>query len=117
MELTFAQLAGLLAGAFFCYHAYLQFRKRVFNAAEFALWLLIWGALAILSIISATLFPLTTTTVFSYRLIDLVVVSSVIGLFAVTYLIFREVKVYQTKTRELVKQMAFFEADSRRSKR
>ena len=113
MDLTIVQLSGLLVSAFFLYSAFTQYRKGVFRLRELALWVAVWGALAGLSIISATLFPLTDTKVFSYRAIDLVMVGSVIGLFAVTYFLYREVKIYKAKTRELVRQVALMGRDGK----
>lgn len=105
MELTVVQLTGILVGIFFCYHTHLQFKKHVFSVFEFIMWLAIWGTLPILSIVSATLFPLATTTFLSYRLIDLVIVIAIIGLFAVSYITYKEVRIYQQKTKELVKKV------------
>jgi len=109
MDMTIVQLSGLLVSGFFLYHAYTQFRKGVFALEEFSLWVSVWGSLAALSLISATLFPLTSTTILSYRVIDLVMVGSIIGLFAVVYSLYRETKAYQMKTRELVRQLSLAE--------
>jgi hypothetical protein len=111
MNFSAFQLFGAVAGAFFCYSAYIQYRKKVLETGEFAAWLLIWGGLAALSVISAFFFPLTTTLFLSYNLLDAALVLSITTLTAISFYLYKRSKVQEQKLKKIIKKLALEEAD------
>ncbi len=109
MNLSALQLFGVVFGAFFCYNSYIQYRKKVFERSEFAVWFVIWGGLIAVSFASAFFFPLTTTIILSYNLLDTLTIMSITVLAAVSFYLYKKAKVQEQKMKKIIKKIAFEE--------
>ena len=109
MNLSILQLFGVIIGVFFCYNSYVQYKKGVFRKSDFWTWILIWGGLVAVSFVSAFFFPLTTTIILSYNLLDTVTATSVTVLFGVCFSLYKKSKVQELKLKRVVKKIAFDE--------
>ena len=109
MNLSAFQLFGVAVGAFFCYNSYIQYRKGVFGRSEFLTWLFVWGGLVLTSLVSAFFFPLTATVIFTYNLLDIITVLSITALAAISFSLYKKVKIQEQKMKEIIKKMAFEE--------
>ncbi len=109
MNLSALQLFGAVLGAFFCYNTYIQYRKGVFERSELAAWLFVWGGLIAVSFASAFFFPLTTTIIFSYNILDTVTIVSISALAVVSFSLYKKTKVQEQKMKKIIKKIAFEE--------
>lgn len=105
MEITLARLLGFLTGSFFLYISYIQFKKKLFKKSDLIGWTIVWGGLIVISLLSVYA-PLSQTIIFSYRFIDLVLVFSILIGFTIIFLIYKRLKKYEKKTKELVRKVA-----------
>ncbi len=116
MEITVVQIAALAVGLFFMYNAYVQYRKKIFDSSDLAVWAIVWGGLIAASLFSGYVAALTTI-VWSYRIIDLASIFAIVLLFALQFHFYKQLRLYQKKTEELVRQKAFESAKEPPSKR
>ncbi|MFH1448165.1 MAG: DUF2304 domain-containing protein [Candidatus Micrarchaeota archaeon] len=116
VELIAVQVGTMIIGLFFVYHAYLQKRRSIFGSPDLAFWLIVWGGLTVLSLISAFFIPLTTTVIGTYRAIDFLVVAAIIILFSLQYLLYSRMRALETRFRQLVKNTAFGSGGKRKRK-
>ncbi|MBD3261776.1 MAG: DUF2304 family protein [Candidatus Altiarchaeales archaeon] len=104
MILPFFQLTGLIALLFFLYYTYIQYRKNIFNKADALIWSVIWVTLMFISVFPQLFQPFIPTLFF--RVLDIIVIFSVAALLTVGFLIYRRLRIYEQKTRQLMRHMA-----------
>lgn len=107
MDLSLLQFASILVGIFFCYTTYINRKKGVFTDTDAAIWFAVWGGLIVLAIAAGTVFPLYTTMIGAYRLADLVMVASIVAMFSIVFILYREFAAQRLKFNQLVKRIAF----------
>ncbi|MFH0817229.1 MAG: DUF2304 domain-containing protein [Candidatus Micrarchaeota archaeon] len=107
MNVTFLQFFAMLTGLFFCYHVYGQKKRGILSTKEAIFWLCIWGGLVIVSAGAGTVFPLDLTLIGGYRLGDVIMIVSIIALFAVSYVLYARMAAQNKKIKELIKKIAF----------
>ncbi len=96
------QVLGAAFALFFLYYSYTQYRKRVFDSFDLGLWASVWGALLAASLFPYALSPIFVPSLF-IRTLDFLVISAILLLFALGFLIYKKLRLYQKKTEELVR--------------
>ncbi|MFQ5406506.1 MAG: DUF2304 family protein [Candidatus Micrarchaeia archaeon] len=105
MGLMSIQLIGLALALLLMYYSFIQYRKGLFDVSDLTLWGAIWIGLLFASVFPGLLSPLLRPFAF-IRVLDFLVISSILALFILSFLIYRKVVVYQRKTEKLVKLLA-----------
>ena len=86
------QIAGFLFGLFFLYYTFINYKRKEFTAKEFALWVIIYVAVIIISFFPSLLDPIVKYGGF-FRALDVLIVSGFLFLIAAifyTYIITRK---------------------------
>ena len=108
MELAIPQLIAILISILFIYYSNIQFKKKIFSKSEFSFWIMIWGGLILVSISSAFIISLSKGIIF-YRLLDIILVVSVILLFGLSFRIYKKINENEQKMKELIRKITYSE--------
>ncbi len=109
MELAIPQLIAILISILFIYYSNIQFKKKIFSKSEFSFWIMIWGGLILVSISSALIVSLSKGIIF-YRLLDIILVVSVILLFGLSFRIYKKINENEQKMKELIRKITYSES-------
>lgn len=103
------QLIAAGVGAVMLWISYTGFRRRELRGQEFAIWAAMWGGLIVVSLLGdrlrAVIVPLRVA-----RLLDLVMVGAILFLAVLVLYLNRQVRRYDRRLAELVRQLALEEA-------
>lgn len=109
MELAIPQLIAILIGILFIYYSNIQFKKKIFSKSEFSFWFIVWGGLILVSISSAFIISLSRGIIF-YRLLDIILVISIILLFGLSFKVYKKMNENEQKTKELIRKITYSES-------
>jgi len=106
--IPFPQILAIGIAIIILYYSHLLFKKKVFNKFDFALWMIIWGSLIIISLFSSFIASLSNSIIF-YRLLDILLVISIIILFSVIFRLYKKTNENEIKIKELVRKITYFQ--------
>ncbi len=106
MIIAIPQLIAIIVGIMFIYYSNIQYKKKTFNKLEFSFWFLIWGCLILVSISSAFIISLSKGIIF-YRLLDIILVVSIIVLFGLGFKMYKKINENEQKTKELIRKITY----------
>jgi len=109
MNIAIPQLMTIMLGILFIYYSNIQYKKKLFNRSEFSFWLLVWGGLILVSISSAFIVSLSKPIIF-YRLLDIILVVSIIVLFGLGFKLYKKINENEQKTKELIRKITYSES-------
>ena len=102
------QLVAAAVGAVMLWVTYTGFRRRELGGGEFAIWVAVWGGLIVVSLLGdrvrSVIVPLRVA-----RLLDLVMVLAILFLAVLVLYLNRQVRRYDRRLAELVRQLAMEE--------
>ena len=103
--MTGIQVIAIAAALLMAYASYSGFRRRELRGVEFAVWMAVWAALALVSLfpdrLRAVIVPLAVA-----RLLDLVVIGGVLFLGVVVFNLNRALRRFENRLEALVQQRA-----------
>jgi hypothetical protein len=105
------QLLAIIIAIVILYYSHLIYKKKVFNRFEFIFWIFVWGSLMIISIFSSFIVSLSNSIIF-YRLLDIILVISIIVLFGIIFRLHKKINENEIKIKELVRKITYMQVDS-----
>lgn len=94
------------------YYSHLIYKKKIFSFSEFAFWVLIWGGLIFITLYSSFVDPLFSQITI-YRLLDIIVVISILVLFGVLIRLHKKVNESERINKELVRTITYLQENLR----
>ena len=102
------QILGICFGIFMLYLSYIYFKRKDFSRQDFVLWLLIWSCFLISIIIPEALTLLLRPLAIT-RVMDLLIISSLMALFLIVFVMYRINRKNEKKLKTIVKKLALKE--------
>ena len=102
------QIFAVIISIAILYYSHLMYKKKNFTSIEFIFWILIWGALIIISIFSSFIISLSNEIIF-YRLLDIIVVISIILLFGIIFKLNIKVNENEFRIKELIRKISYYD--------
>ncbi len=99
------QIAGFLFGLFFLYYTFINYKRKEFTAKEFALWVIIYVAVIIISFFPSLLDPIVKYGGF-FRALDVLIVSGFLFLIAAIFYTYIITRKNQKQLETIVREMA-----------
>lgn len=102
------QITGILFGIMMLYYSHLQFKRKAFSTQDFAIWSIIWTVFILTSIFPSYLSIITSALSLERRL-DLLVISAILFVVALTFHNHIRLKRNQRKLERAIRGMALNE--------
>ena len=99
------QIAGFLFGLFFLYYTFINYKRKEFTAKEFALWVVAWIAVIVISFFPSLLDPIVKYGGF-FRALDVLIVSGFLFLIAFMFYTYTLTKKTQKQVETIVRLVA-----------
>jgi len=105
------QIVAICISVLILYYSHLIYKKKIFNKSEFLFWVIVWGALIVISLFSSFIISLSESIIF-YRLLDIILVVSIIVLFGIVFTLNKKINENEIKIKELVREITYFQLGS-----
>ena len=105
-------ILAIIISIIFLYYSHLIYKKKNFSISEFAFWVLIWGGLIFITLYSSLVEPLFSQITI-YRLLDIIVVISILVLFGVLIRLHKKVNENERINKDLVRTIAYLQENLR----
>lgn len=105
-DLLGIQIIGILFGVFMMYYTFLHYKRREFKRSEYALWLSLWAAFIIVTIIPEVLDPIVKTLNFA-RTLDLLIIIGLLFFTGIAYYMYITTRKNENKIEEIIRKIAY----------
>lgn len=111
MTAPILQATGLVILLYLFHYTYLQYRRRIFTALDFAGWSTVWLILIVMELFPQLLEPLVSPDTLFFRILDVIIVSATAILLAVSFYTYRKMRIIEEKMGQMIQAYACEKAD------